>query len=76
MPQRKVSRSNTKNKKKISKKNNKKLSKKKSVRTSKKKISALREKKFTGRRLLPRRAIIFPEPIMDGGGVDREMLGL
>ncbi len=81
---RKVSRRNTKRntkpKRKLSKNKSHKKSKKLSKKLSKKilkKPSALRVKKFTGRKLLPRRAIIFPEPIMmDGGGVDREMLGL
>ncbi len=79
MPQRKVSRRNTKRKTK--RMNNKRLSKKrlskKQSKNIKKKSSALRVKKFTGKKLLPRRAIIFPDPInMDGGGVDREMIGI
>ncbi len=81
---RKVSRRNTKRntkpKRKLSKNKSHKKSKKLSKKLSKKilkKPSASRVKKFTGRKLLPRRAIIFPEPIMmDGGGIDREMLGL
>ena len=83
MPQRKVSRRNTKRKtknttKRLSKKRlSKKRSSKKQSKKINKKTSASRVKKFTGRKLLPRRAIIFPDPIMmDGGGVDREMLGL
>lgn len=89
---RKVSRRNTKKtvghntktkshklSKKLSKKSSrmKRLSKKSSrVKRLSKKLSASSKKRFTGRKLLPRRAIIFPDPIMDGGGVDREMLGL
>jgi hypothetical protein len=75
MPQRKVSRRNTKRK---TKKTTKRLSKKRLSKkiSSKKKSYSSRVHKYTGKKLLPRRAIIFPEPIMDGGGVDKEMLGL
>jgi hypothetical protein len=89
---RKVSRRNTKRKtksktknhrlsKRLSKnksnKSSKKISKKLSKKISKKNPSASRGKKYTGKKLLPRRAIIFPDPIMmDGGGVDREMIGI
>ena len=78
-------RSSTKHGKRTSAKQKKSSSTKQKKRTSvKQKTSALhgkstsvsQGKKFTGRKLLPRRAIIFPEPIMDGGGVDKEMLGL
>jgi hypothetical protein len=89
---RKVSRRNTKKVRRTSKKvrrTSKKVRRttkkvrrtsKKVRRTSKKQSkinTASGGKKFTGKKLLPRRAIIFPDPIvMEGGGVDKEMLGI
>ncbi len=71
---RKVSRRNTKRNTK--KQTKRKTTKRSNNKTRSKRTSIKRIKKYTGRKLIPRRAIIFPEPIMNGGGIDKEMIGI
>ncbi len=79
MSRRKTKHMSRRKTKHMSRRKTKHMSRRKTMtrrKNTKKKSSAKRVKKFTGRKLLPKRAIIFPEPIiMTGGGIDKEMIG-